>query len=201
MKSLIARCVVGAIFLSATMAAAFDPPFDRCNDVPDTALRSCLKPIMDEISARHQPGERSIFSDIMSKKPVPSDNVVPPSSEAMTPYEQRRVEEQAAKTLYEDRVAQRAIEDLKYQRLHEEQRAQERQYREQDREDRREAARMQALGMFLGSRPFSFQQPMPTYQPAPPIQYEPPTYQAPAPRAPVNCTSNRVGDYTYTNCN
>lgn len=130
-----------------------------------------------------RPGERSIFSDILSKKPVPSDNVVPPSSEALTPYEQRRVEEQAAKTLYEDRVAQRNAAD----RERREQQAQERQYREEDREDRREAARMQALGMFLGSRPFSWQQPIQTYQP-PPV------------RPPVNCTTNVIGSQAYTNC-
>ena len=68
------------------------------------------------------------------------------------------------------------------------------------REHKLELARIQALGMFLGSRPFSWQQPMPTYQPPPPIQYAP-VYQAPPVRPPVNCTTNTVGQYTYTNCN
>lgn len=188
MKSLIAYGVVGGMLLSPTMAAAFDPPFDRCNDVPDAALRSCLKPFMDEISARHQPGERSIFSDVMSKKPVPSDNVAPPSSETMTPYEQRRREERASDVRYEERRAQQRREEDEAGMLYEQ-----RKYRE-------DALRMQALGLFLGSGGFRSFDPLPTYQPPPPIQYAP-AYQAPPVRPPVNCTTNTVGQYTYTNCN
>jgi hypothetical protein len=202
MHAFIVRGLLIGVFCIPAVAAAADP-YDTCKDLPEKAIIHCLRMVYEMNTGERSspaPSGRSIFSDVMSKKSLPSDSVAPPSSEALTPYEQRRVEEQAAKTLSEDRVAQRAIEDLKYQRLHEEQRAQERQYREEDREDRREAARMQALGMFLGSRPFSWQQPMPTYQPPPPIQYAP-VYQAPPVRPPVNCTANTVGQYTYTNCN
>jgi hypothetical protein len=69
------------------------------------------------------------------------------------------------------------------------------------REQELERARIQALGMFLGSGGFMRPVPsQPAYQPPPPIQYAP-AYQVPPPRPPVNCTSNRVGAYTYTNCN
>jgi len=55
------------------------------------------------------------------------------------------------------------------------------------------------MGFFLGGGFRSFD-PLPAYQPPPPIQYAP-AYQAPPVRPPVNCTSNTVGQYTYTNCN
>lgn len=175
-----------------------------CEGLPEKQFAACMRVYLDQaltgqLTPKDAPAPRnaagqSLFEQVMGAPPSAA-----PSSKSLTPYEQRRVEEQAAKTLYEDRVAQRAIEDLKYQRLHEEQRAQERQYREEDREDRREAARMQALGLFFGSGGFQSLRPLPPFQPQPPISM--PTYQAPVYRPPVNCTSNRVGDYTYTNCN
>ena len=39
------------------------------------------------------------------------------------------------------------------------------------------------------------------WQAAQPIYQPPPVYQMPVPRQSTNCTSNRIGDYTYTNCN
>jgi hypothetical protein len=162
------------------------PKTTACRQAPfPTHVRNCLESVQKNLDdVRHaddlgvDPPEVRAERAVARIEEKAREGVTPPSSEAMTPE-------------YKE----------KYRLLGEEARAlREQQAREQDREDRREAARMQALGMFLGSRPFSFQQPMPAYQPPPPIQYAP-VYQAPPVRPPVNCTSNRVGDSTYTNCN
>lgn len=86
---------------------------------------------------------------------------------------------------------QRAVEAQRYaewfHRLSPEQ-----QERELDRQARLDAARMQAIGMFLGSGGFKFSLPAP-YQP-PPVQPVP-TY-----RPPVNFMTNVTGSQAYTSC-
>ena len=76
MKSLIARCVIGGLLLSTAMAAAFDPPVDRCNNVPDKELFSCLKPILDAMDTKpiRNAAGQTLFEEVMSKKPLPSGN-------------------------------------------------------------------------------------------------------------------------------
>lgn len=86
---------------------------------------------------------------------------------------------------YEDEQRRRAYQQW-YQGLSGEQ---------QDREDRREAARLFGLGLALsGGGPFrNFSAPLaPAYQPVPV-----PTYQ---PRQPTNCTTSFIGNQAYTNC-
>ena len=95
----------------------------------------------------------------------------------------------------EEREAQRYEEQVRYRQWFKTL-TPEQQERERDRQAQLEAARIQALGMLLGRGGFQLVQPAPyqapVYQPAPAIT---------TPRQPLNCTSNRVGNQVYTNCN
>jgi hypothetical protein len=71
-----------------------------------------------------------------------------------------------------------------------------RRQREEDREDRREAAALQALGLALSGGG-----PMRSYAPV----YQPPVMQPftpyqPSPRTRMNCLSQQYGNQTMTNC-
>lgn len=74
MRSLTANGVLAGMLLSSAIAMAFDPPFDRCNNVPDKELWSCLKPILDAMDTkpiRNSAGQTR-FEEIFSKKSLPS---------------------------------------------------------------------------------------------------------------------------------
>ncbi len=74
MRFLIANGVLVGMLLSSAIAAAFDPPFDRCNNVPDKELFSCLKPILDPMDTKpiRNAAGQTLFEELMSKKPLPS---------------------------------------------------------------------------------------------------------------------------------
>jgi len=73
---------------------------------------------------------------------------------------------------------------------------------QREQEDRREAARLQALGMALSGGGPRFTPPTWTPYAPPPVSVPPPMYQpAPVrPLPPVSCTSRAVGQQLYTDC-
>lgn len=75
MKSLRAAFVLGGILLAAATAMAFEPPFDRCNNVPSQELFSCLKPILDAMGTKpiRNAAGQTLFEEVMSKRPLPSE--------------------------------------------------------------------------------------------------------------------------------
>lgn len=72
MKSLTANCVLAGMLLFPAITAAFDPPFDRCNNVPDKELASCLKPILDAMDTKpiRNAAGQTLFEEIFSDKPL-----------------------------------------------------------------------------------------------------------------------------------
>lgn len=173
-----------ALVLILVAPALAENKFDRCAALSGEVFQRCIHSIvkseygidLDKPPTVIDP-TTSIFSNVMTGKPTPS---APPAS-AIPADEVLALERQRL---------QLQREELEFQR----------EQLERQRETQLEAARIQALGMFLGGGGFMRPLPQqPIYQPAPVIPFTP-LAQPSRPVPPIACTSQPIGQVTQTYC-